>query len=335
MSLVPHSLVIISKSDSPYNVLPERSVEIRAREPNGTSGSLSLIYEDEAGLLPITQPGGMTDDKGVFTFYIENGSYNAVYTDGVIITQPFNTTKSAGTATLSQTKTLTSGQTEVIFDQIQPSLSAFYVNGNYVDKGRIFYNTDYIASGSTVILNNSYPEDTEILGIQGFVEQETEVTSVFGRSGTVTAQSGDYIAEQIAYDNDDSTLVGDTVKEAIDELDSKAMLNYSNINTLKADNPNNETADYTLNITDENKTIWMNSASVNTLTIPTDISVNFAINTIVMVMMEGVGITSVTAVAGVTLNGINGGSGVLTQYSGCTLVKRGANTWIATPLEVA
>ena len=241
-------------------------------------------------------------------------------------------------STLKESVTVDSAQTEVTFSVISPGNATFYVSGFGVDNGRLIQGVDYTVSttiSKTIELTNSYPDNTIILGIQGEISEDTQVTSVFGRSGAVLASDGDYNSNQITYDNDDSTLVGDTVKEAIDELDSKATLNYSNINTLKADNPNNKTADYTLSITDENKTIWMNSASANTLTIPTDISVNFAINTIVMVMMEGVGVTSVTATSGVTLNGVDGGSGDLEQYSGCTLVKRGANTWIATPLEVS
>ena len=45
------------------------------------------------------------------------------------------------------------------------------------------------------------------------------IGSVFGRTGTVVAQNGDYIAGQITYNNTTSTLTGITVQAAVDQLD--------------------------------------------------------------------------------------------------------------------
>lgn len=116
---------------------------------------------------------------------------------------------------------------------------------------------------------------------------------------------------------------------------SQTATNTSDIAKLQADNPNNQTGTtYTLVIGDESKTVWMNNAAANILTVPLDATEAFPIDTIILVMMEGAGVTSVTAVAGVTVNGINGGTGDLTQFNGVTLVKRGINIWVATPLTV-
>lgn len=118
--------------------------------------------------------------------------------------------------------------------------------------------------------------------------------------------------------------------------DNQVAINTSDIALLKADNPNNQTGTaYTLALGDENKTVWMNNAAANVLTIPLNATEAFAINTLILIMMEGAGVTSVTAVAGVTLNTIDAGTGDLTQFNGVTLVKRAADTWIATPLTVA
>ena len=78
----------------------------------------------------------------------------------------------------------------------------------------------------------------------------------------------------------------------------------------------------------------MNNAAANVLTIDLDSNVNFTNETVILIMMEGVGVTSVTAAPGVTLNGINAGSGDLTQFNGVALKKRGANSWVATSLTV-
>lgn len=114
--------------------------------------------------------------------------------------------------------------------------------------------------------------------------------------------------------------------------------NYANPTALElqTDKPNNQTGiAYTLALTDSAKTVWMNNAASNTLTIPANAIIAFPVNTLILIMMEGAGVTSITATAGVTLNTIVAGSGDLTQFNGVTLVKRDTDTWIATPLTVA
>lgn len=87
---------------------------------------------------------------------------------------------------------------------------------------------------------------------------------------------------------------------------------------------------YTLVLGDAGKTVWMNNASANTVTIPTNASVAFPVNTVVCVVMEGAGTTTITASSGVTLNGVSGGSGAIqAQYTSVALVKRGTDAWVA------
>jgi len=98
------------------------------------------------------------------------------------------------------------------------------------------------------------------------------------------------------------------------------------------DIPNNQTGtSYTLLVTDKSKTVWMDSASANVLTIPANASAAFAVNDTLIIMQEGAGKTTITAASGVTLNGALAGSGeILARYSGATLVKRSTDTWIVT-----
>lgn len=79
MTLSPYIVTIYTKQDSPYNVIPNAAIEIRERLANGTSGSLSTIYEDQEGLIPITQIGAKANSNGQFTFYAAAASYNALY----------------------------------------------------------------------------------------------------------------------------------------------------------------------------------------------------------------------------------------------------------------
>ena len=102
------------------------------------------------------------------------------------------------------------------------------------------------------------------------------------------------------------------------------------------DRPNNQTGTaYTIKSSDAGRPVYMNNAAANTVTIDTEANQAIPLNSTILVLMEGAGATTVTAAAGVTLNGVLGGSGALTQYSGVALTKRAANVWVATPLAVA
>ena len=86
---------------------------------------------------------------------------------------------------------------------------------------------------------------------------------------------------------------------------------------------------YTLVQSDAGKLITMNNASANTLTIPTNASVAFAIGTIIAVDMLGAGVTTIDGDTGVTVNGSSGGSETITaQYKGASLKKISTDTWI-------
>lgn len=79
MTLSPYIVTVITKQDAPYNVVPNAPIEIRERLSNGSSGSLSLIYEDQLATIPITQIGATADTNGQFVFYAVAAEYNAVY----------------------------------------------------------------------------------------------------------------------------------------------------------------------------------------------------------------------------------------------------------------
>lgn len=85
---------------------------------------------------------------------------------------------------------------------------------------------------------------------------------------------------------------------------------------------------YTLQLGNESSQIEMNSSSANTLTIPNDSSVNFAIGTTILVAQIGTGQTTIAGASGVTLNATPG-TKLRAQWSVVTLVKRNANTWMA------
>jgi hypothetical protein len=91
---------------------------------------------------------------------------------------------------------------------------------------------------------------------------------------------------------------------------------------------NQQTASYTLVLTDKNKMVEISNASATTLTIPADNSVNFATGATITILQTSTGQITLTAGSGVTLNATPGAK-LRTQWSSATLVKRAANTWVA------
>ena len=89
---------------------------------------------------------------------------------------------------------------------------------------------------------------------------------------------------------------------------------------------NTQTGSYTLVLGDANKTIEMNVASTNYLTIPANASVALPISTVINVTQYGAGQTTIVPDTGVTINSRNGLK-LAGQHALATLYKRGTNEW--------
>ncbi len=86
---------------------------------------------------------------------------------------------------------------------------------------------------------------------------------------------------------------------------------------------------HTLELIDLGSILETTGSSAVTVTIPDEASVPFEIGALVNVTQVGAGIATVTAAAGVSLNGVVAGSVALDgQWSGVALVKRGADAWV-------
>jgi hypothetical protein len=86
---------------------------------------------------------------------------------------------------------------------------------------------------------------------------------------------------------------------------------------------------YTLELTDLGSILETTGASSVTVTIPEEASVPFEIGTLINITQVGVGVATVAAAPGVSLNGVSGGSVALDgQWSGVALTKRGADAWV-------
>jgi hypothetical protein len=91
---------------------------------------------------------------------------------------------------------------------------------------------------------------------------------------------------------------------------------------------NAQAASYTLVLADSGKMVEMGVASGNTLTVPPNDTIAFPIGTTLTVLQTGAGQCTLTAGAGVTLNGTPGLK-LRGQWSSATLIKRATDTWVA------
>lgn len=121
----------------------------------------------------------------------------------------------------------------------------------------------------------------------------------------------------------DNSVVGGTTPAAVTATTGRA---------TSGSGDNNQTGTtYTLILSDAGKTVWMNNASANTLTVPPNSSVAFATGAEITIVQEGAGATSIAGGAGVTINGngFTAPQALAAQYSAVTLKYRGSDVWFA------
>jgi len=82
-------------------------------------------------------------------------------------------------------------------------------------------------------------------------------------------------------------------------------------------------------LTDAAKVVEMNVATANTLTVPANASVAFAVGTQILVLQTGAGQTTIAGDSGVTVNSSGSALKLSGQWSSAVLVKRGTDSWVA------
>jgi hypothetical protein len=106
---------------------------------------------------------------------------------------------------------------------------------------------------------------------------------------------------------------------------SGAVLTAAQLNAITTLPINDQTASYTLVAGDRGKRVIMNVASANTVTVDDAI---FGVGDTIEVLNKGAGATTITAGAGVTLNGL---SLVLSQYQGASITFLSASVVLVFP----
>lgn len=107
--------------------------------------------------------------------------------------------------------------------------------------------------------------------------------------------------------------------------DVSLAFDYS-IGNQAIENPQTGTT-YTLVLTDAGKMVTLSNASSITLTIPTNASVAFPVNTRIDLLQYGAGQVTVAG-AGVTINSSGSKKKLSGQYSGASLWKKATDTWV-------
>jgi len=110
-------------------------------------------------------------------------------------------------------------------------------------------------------------------------------------------------------------------------LATKLNISDTSIFARKLIQTNRQTASYTLALTDLNQLVEINNASANTLTVPLNSSIAFAIGSKIDIVQYGAGQTTITPISGVTINSYLGALKIAGRYGACTLVKIGTNEW--------
>ena len=97
---------------------------------------------------------------------------------------------------------------------------------------------------------------------------------------------------------------------------------------------NDQTATYTVVLTDNrNKLVRMNVASANDFQIPTNANVAFPIGSVINVVQQGAGATTIKAVTSGTTTIVSTGATAAepqlrAQYSAASCIKTGTDTWL-------
>lgn len=89
-----------------------------------------------------------------------------------------------------------------------------------------------------------------------------------------------------------------------------------------------KTASYTLALTDAGKMIAVNSSSAATVTIPTNASVAFPVDTEIEIAQFGAGVVSIAGASGVTIRSIDSALSLSGQYAVAALKKINTNEWL-------
>lgn len=170
----------------------------------------------------------------------------------------------------------------------------------------------YIAGTGLTLSGNEFSISSSVVTLTDIqtLTNKTITTPLLTLSTTTSTTEG-----RIAWDStNDKIIVGDgsTAREFAS----------STVQT------NQQTASYTLVLSDKDKMVEVSVGSANTITVPTDANVAYPVGTQIIILQTGAGQTTIAGDTGVTVNGTPGLK-LRAQWSAGTLIKRGTDLWVA------
>jgi len=188
--------------------------------------------------------------------------------------------------------------------------------GNYV--------SSLVAGSGITLSNNSGEGATPTVALTSNSLTVNGTLIALGGSGTITANASTLTGTSL-----NSSVTGSSLT-SVGTLTSLTVSGNVAVTGAVIDHvvTNQQTASYTLALTDDGDLVEMNVGTANNLTVPADNTVNFPVGTSIDILQVGAGQTTLVAASGVTINRSTGLK-LRTQWSAATLIKRAANTWVA------
>jgi hypothetical protein len=291
---------------------------------------------------------------GNFTITTEDGAYSTTLatTDNTSITLPETGTLAtlAGTETFTN-KTLTSPTIETSLNSLSSTFTLLNVGQTTINfAGAATTLNIGAATGTTTINNNLVVNGNKTLTFGGNFTTSgafattltaTATTSVtLPTTGTLSTLAGTEtftnktftspvtnsptLTLSTSSSTTDARISWDATNKKLQVGNGTISLDFASSNVVT----NAQVASYTLVLADKDKLVEVSNASANTLTVPLNSSVAFPVGTQITILQTGVGMTTITATGGVTINATPGLK-LRAQWSSVTLIKRATDTWVA------
>lgn len=263
-------------------------------QPTDTSDvpptNLAVIYSDNQGLMPITQPI-LTDGFGHYDFYAVSGTYTVVVVFGGTVQQVYPD-QTLGAVIASGLLILNNPVVNPNFNDSIPAPPAGYVNVIWqVEGGYISACIPSAESGTSVTING-----TPIVGPANF-------------NNSIPAALPGFTNVEFQTDGEGNV-------SACVEI------------PVTSPSVNNQSGNYVAALSDNNNIVVMQDSLACTFTVPPNSSVAFPVGSTLTVIQNGAGQVTLTAGIGVTINTPSSFT-TRTQYSTISVIQIAANVWIA------